>query len=301
MTQKVRVSGWIIEIPDCWKIEYNNFPNKVFQVEDLKGFDTLFKAVSSTGYTMTVDWIPPRSEHGRFIFRVVDSENGFEAREYAEDFVRPGALMSIIEIFNWGLCSNEHKKIWLEGGEVAIPYQKGSFVYKGKTIRLESIVSPSRPFYYPLKEKYFRFEGEEGFIYDATSGKELFRKKLHYSNIKNIITDPFNRGFLIYFDSIPKTYDNLDSYQNSGEQFDGIQYTSLPNPRSRDFPKNYSNLGLFDENLNVVWWAESLRKIKSYYSHLRKYEDGFMEFSAYGRGVKLDSKTGKIIEDWFEK
>jgi hypothetical protein len=295
MTQTVRISGWVREIPDCWKIEFNNFPDKVLQVEDIKYFNTLYKAISNTGYTMTVDWLPPRSENGRFILHIVDNKKGFSVREFSANFIRPGALMSLIKVFSWGLCSKNHKKLWHDGGYITIPYDEGQHNFNS-----------SKPSYYHFKNRYVRFEGKEGIVYDEVSGKELFRKNLNNANLEGLVLnpvtlDPFNRGFLVFFEPIPEEYAPITSYMNTGEQQDGFDFSPLHNPKFKDFPKDYSNLGLFDENLNVIWWAESLRKINSYYFTLTKFREDFMEFSAYGRGVKLNPKTGKILEQWFEK
>ncbi len=166
MTRKIKVSGWEEEIPDYWDIEYNNFPDEIFRVKHLKTFDKLFKAVSDTGYTMTVDWIPPKNENDQFISKVVSGE-GFKKKQYVKKLVRPGHVASKIRFFGHYLCSEEHRRLWLDGGKVSIiPSSENKVNFE-----------PSIPVYHEFKNRYFKVEGEEVIVYDVKTGRELFRKK----------------------------------------------------------------------------------------------------------------------------
>lgn len=292
MTQRLKVSGWEREIPDCWKIEFNNFPNKILRVDNILGFDKLFKAISNTGYTMTIDWVPPKDTHGNFVFRVVGGE-GFDQREYKRDILNPHGVIANIESYGWALCSEKHEEFWLKGGEIKLP---------GKVYPI--FISSSTPCYYLFENKYFSFKGEEGFIYDVSSKKKPLRKNLHGANIKRVVYDPFNRGFLIFLD-LPKEFKGIRIYKNTDEQQNGfILDTTAKNSPTKNIPKYFSYLGLFDGNLNSIWWAEACIDSSGHnvgYFNLIKHGTDYMWFSAYDHKIKLDPKTGKIIEHYASK
>lgn len=277
MPQKITISGWEIEIPDCWRIEYNNFPDGIFRVEHLTSFDRLYKAVSDTGYTMTVDWVPPKSSRGVFVFKVA-SGTGFEERHYTEGIAWVSNLTSGIEKYAHGLCSQEHKKLWIED---------------------------SKPVYYRFKDRYFRFEDKDAIVYDAKTGKELFKKDLQETYIKSIQYDPFDRGFLVFFDYPPGAL--VEGYKNST----GVEIQNgIDALYSNKYPEHcckkggFKTLGLFDENMDLIWWAESRTKEGKpihLYSRLLSHGKDYMDFSAWEMKVTLDPKTGKIIKHQFSK
>lgn len=288
MPNTIRVSGWYGEIPDCWRIEYNNFPDEIFRVSHLKTFDKLFKAVSSTGYTMTVDWVSPKSENGEFIFKVVSGE-GFKKRQYVIDVIKPRWLASKIERFGNALCSEEHQKLWLYGGKFPIvPGSKELIDF-----------NPSNPVYYEFKNRYFRVEGEKVIVYDVKTGRELFRKKPGDCQITKIYVDPLNRGFLLFFD-ITQNY-MLPSYRDTKEteNKDGIDYVGIVPPQPRKVKRHHKYLGLFDENLDVVWWAENFihkGMNMTYYTILEQTKNHIWVLSYHGYNVKINLENGKILE-----
>ncbi len=81
-------------------------------------------------------------------------------------------------------------------------------------------------------------------------------KKPGECQITKMYVDPLNRGFLLFFSRINSFM--IPSYRDTdeSENEEGINYVGIVPSNAKKLKEINRFLGLFDENLDVVWWAE---------------------------------------------